>query len=133
MQNCGAAMSDHAHPPALELTVAGVIVANTGLMLWGFADHEHEHLIEHLETACLVFFGLELMVRLWLQRWSFFRSPWCIADSVIIVLSLLPMLGAGVTMLRVGRLARLAHLGRHLTLLRVGRLVVLAHMSVSRA
>lgn len=114
-------MSEH-HPPAFEAVVAGVIVANTALLLWPLLDDTHEVLIDHIETACLLFFAVELLIRIRNHGWSFFRRPWCVADTAIIMLSVLPVLGASVSLLRVGRLARLVHLSRHISGLRVFRL-----------
>lgn len=111
------------HHPAFEAASTTVIVTNTAVVVWSLLDHRHEQQLEHLETVCLAFFALELAVRMRMHGWSFVRRPWCIADTVIIGLSLVPMLGAGVAVLRVGRLARLVHLARHVSGLRVLRLM----------
>jgi voltage-gated sodium channel len=109
-----------------ELTVAAVIVLNTTVAVYALLAEEPEWL-DHVETACLAFFVLELLLRIKHHGLDFFRSAWSWVDSLIIVLSLLPFLGVGLSVLRVGRLARLVHLGRHISGLRAYRLLALAH------
>jgi hypothetical protein len=81
-----------------------MIVANTALLVAGMAGLGGE-VVEHAEMGCLVFFAGELVVRLHRCRWRphvFARQGWNVVDAVIVGLSLLPVLGAGVTVLRVG-------------------------------
>jgi phosphate/sulfate permease len=47
------------------------------------------------------------------------HSRWNTVDAVIILLALLPVVGGGIAVLRVARLARMAHLTRHVTGLRL--------------
>jgi hypothetical protein len=101
----------------LEHAVTAVIVANAVVMLWGLLDHGREELLGNVDLAFLSFFGAELLVRLAKARLGFF-SVWNTADAIIIVLALLPVLGGGVAVLRMARLAKLAHLGRHVNHLR---------------
>jgi Ion transport protein len=101
-----------------EHAVTAVILANSAVMLWSLIDHSREELLENVDLAFLSFFGTELLVRLAKARLGFFRSPWRCADAAIIVLALLPVLGGGVAVLRMARLAKLAHLGRHVNHLR---------------
>jgi Ion transport protein len=89
----------------------------------GFVDHEHGEILEHVDLGFLMFFTGELLIRLWRARLGFFRSPWNCADAIIIGLALLPVLGGGVDVLRIARLARGAHLLKHVTVLRLWRLV----------
>lgn len=49
---------------AFERVVAAVILFNAAVAVWGLADHGHEDLAERAETVCLVFFCVELAVRL---------------------------------------------------------------------
>jgi hypothetical protein len=99
----------------------GVILANTGLLIAPAAGLGPEELLDHVEMACWLFFWLELGLRMRRERWGFFRSPWSVGDLVIMTLSGLPMLGSGMSILRVARLARVFHLGRHWTHLRLLR------------
>lgn len=98
---------------AFEVTVAAVIAANTATAIYSMAGGEGVW-PEHFETACLVFFCLELLLRIRHHGTAFFRSPWSWIDLAIITVSLLPILGASVSVLRVGKIARLFHLGRHI-------------------
>lgn len=108
-----------------EYAVAGVIAVNTGLLVWSLIDSAHAEIIEHIETLCLAFFVVELVLRLRSHGWRrFIKSPWCMFDSSVIALSLMPVLGVDVSLLRIARLARLAHLGRHFSHLRLLRLLV---------
>ena len=100
-----------------------VILVNVGLVIYGFADHTHEELLEHLHIIILGYFVIELAVRLHESHWNlrrFFKDPWAIFDTLTVILSLLPDL-LGATALRTARLAkfaRFAHLARHATALR---------------
>jgi hypothetical protein len=53
----------------------------------------------------------------------FWRSPWNCFDAGVVLLALLPVLGVGVTLLRVARLARLAPALRHVSHLRLADLL----------
>ena len=105
-----------------HLTTA-VIVGNVALVVYGFIDHSHEALLEHLHAAVLVYFVVELAVRF---RWAgysprrFFSEPWSIFDTAVVVASLLPdLLGASaMRTVRLARFARFLHLARHLSALR---------------
>jgi voltage-gated sodium channel len=111
-----------------EHAVTGVIIANSVLLFWGLIGHENE-LAEHLETACLVFFVAELVVRLRRAGWNpirFLRQPWTAFDVLVIAVSLAPILGADTSLLRPARLSRMIHWLRHVTDLRAVRLVAAA-------
>jgi voltage-gated sodium channel len=119
-------MSDmHGNTSRFEHAVTAVILANSVVMLWGLLDHSREELLENVDLAFLWFFASELAVRLWRARLGFFHSPWSCFDAAIIVLALLPVLGGGIAVLRMARLARASHLLRHVTHLRLWRLFAL--------
>lgn len=120
-------MSEAVHETlAFEMTVAAVICVNTATALYSICT-EAPPWMERLEAAFLLFFMAEMALRIKHHGRAYFRSAWAWLDTLIIVLSLLPMLGVGVSALRVGRFARLIHIGRHLTGLRVVRLAAMAH------
>ena len=106
----------------LERAVGAVIVINTAALLWGLFDHTHRDVAEHLESACLMFFTVELLVRLRRHNWHPWRfvagSYWNGFDAALVVLALLP-LGVNVTWLRVVRGARVLHSLRHVAVLRL--------------
>jgi voltage-gated sodium channel len=101
-----------------------VIVANLAVAVCSEFDHAHEDVWQAAETACLAFFGLEMLLKLHHQRREFWRSGWNVFDLTVITLSALPMLVAGVDggvarMVRYARYARLFHYGRHISNLRL--------------
>jgi hypothetical protein len=89
----------------------------------GLLDHSREELLETVDLAFLWFFATEMLVRLWIGRLGFFCMPWSCFDAAIIVLALLPVLGGGIAVLRMARLARAGHPLRHVTHLRLWRLL----------
>lgn len=103
-----------------EKVVLVTIAANTAVLVWGLCDHHHEELIDPMHTAFLAFFVVELLLRLRAagSLRGFVSSGWNVFDSVVIGLSLLPVLGVGVTLLRVARGARVLHSLRHVSHLR---------------
>jgi hypothetical protein len=105
--------------------VAGVIAANAALVVAGLVVGGHETTFEVAHTTILVFFVCELTFRLRGAGWRagrWLRRPWNAFDTAVILLSFLPVLGVGVTLLRVARLARVVHLTRHVAHLRLARL-----------
>lgn len=107
-----------------HVAVIGVIILNSLLLVASALDEDHRELWENVENGCLLFFCVELAVRLHSHGFKgFLRSAWCWFDSVVIVLALLPMMGVDVSVLRVARIARLLHFGRHVTHLRAVGLV----------
>ena len=106
--------------------VAGVILANTGILLAGLVVDGHEGAFEVAHNACLAFFVFELALRLRASRWQFFRGKWNVFDALVIALSSMPMLGVEASLLRVARLARLVHFARHISHLRLLRFFVRA-------
>jgi len=102
----------------LERVTSGVIALNGVLLAVPLVgDLAVTELAERAESACLVWFVVELAVRFHrVGARRFCRSGWCWFDAVVILLAVLPMLGADATllrMLRLSRMARLLHLGRH--------------------
>jgi len=110
-----------------ERLVVIVILANTAMLAVSLFDHDHENFIEASHVGFLTFFGVELVVRLGACGWNpcrFLRESWWNGfDAVVIVLSLLPVIGANLTILRVARAARLLHLLRHVGHLRLATVV----------
>jgi hypothetical protein len=105
-----------------EHAVAGVIVANTAVLLAGLVVDGHESAFEMAHIGFLGFFAIELALRLRRAGWRFLRKPLNAFDTAVIVLSTLPVLGVDASLLRLARLARLVHLMRHLSHLRLIRL-----------
>jgi hypothetical protein len=103
--------------------VAGVIVANTGSLAAGLVVDGHESAFEMAHTGFVGFFAIELALRLRAGGWRFLRRPLNAFDTLVIVLSTLPVLGIDASLLRLARLARLVHLVRHISHLRLIRLL----------
>jgi voltage-gated sodium channel len=108
----------------LQNATIAVILFNTLLLAWSMFDHANEHMIEGFETGCLAFFVIELGMRIDDKGWKqFFSEGWSIFDTAVIVVSLLPVLGMHMSVLRVAKVARLVHLSRHISHLRLLDLV----------
>jgi Ion transport protein len=78
-----------------ERVVTAVIGLNTVLLTVELISHDE--LVEHLETAYLVFFVGELVVRLSRAGWNpirFLSQPWTVFDVTVIGVSIAPTLGA---------------------------------------
>ena len=51
-------------------------------------------LLEAIDRAALIFFTLELTLRLWAYRWRFFTGGWNLFDLAIVAVSWVPAAGA---------------------------------------
>jgi voltage-gated sodium channel len=112
--------SDRAHGMSrFEAVVPAAILANSVVLGWGWIDHAHDVAAERIDTCFLVFFLVELAVRLRRAGWRWLAQPWNLFDATVILLALLPIVGEGITVLRLARLARILHLGRHISHLRI--------------
>ena len=116
----GNAPAQHAHVIPHRL-VNTVILLNLAIAVCSEVDRPHEEVWAVVESACLVFFGIEMLAKLHAERRAFWRSRWNLFDLTVIVLAALPLLvvGADLGVLRVARVARLFHLGRHVSNLRL--------------
>jgi voltage-gated sodium channel len=106
--------------PGVERAVTAAILANTAVLVRSYLDHAHEPITEHLHVAFLLLFVAELAWRWRAAGRRFWRSPWNCFDAGVVLLALLPVLGVGVTLLRV---ARLAPALRHVSRLRLADLL----------
>jgi voltage-gated sodium channel len=111
-------VSTHGNTSRFDRAVLGPIVANTAVLAWSWLDHVRELAIERIDTCFVVFFLIELVTRLRRAGWRWLRRPWNLFDASIILLALLPVVGDGITILRMARVAKLVHLGRHISHLR---------------
>lgn len=109
---------------SFEHAVTGVIAVNSVLLVWELFDHNE--VTEHIESACLLFFLVELVVRWRRHQWNplrFLRNPWNAFDVVVILAALLPLVGADSSLLRLARLSRAVHWLRHVSHLRLAPLL----------
>jgi hypothetical protein len=111
-------MNMHGTTSRFERATLSAILANTVVLAWGWVDHAHALTFERIDTGFLVFFLIELVTRLRRAGWRWLRRPWNLFDATIILLALLPVVGDGITILRMARVAKLVHLGRHISHLR---------------
>jgi hypothetical protein len=118
--------ANQAEGRAFDHAVLGVIIGNTGVLVAGVVVDGYEGVFEIAHNACLLFFVVELAVRLRRGGKQFFRGAMNCFDTAVIGLSCLPVLGVDASLLRVARLARLVHLVRHVSHLRLFRLFVTA-------
>jgi voltage-gated sodium channel len=111
---------DRAHGMSrFEAVVPAAVLANSVALGWGWIDHAHDVAAERIDTCFLVFFLVELVVRLKRAGWRWLTQPWNLLDATIIGVALLPVVGDGITVLRIARVAKLLHLGRHASHFRV--------------
>lgn len=66
-------------------------------------------LLAHLDRAALAIFVVELLLKLYAQRLSFFRDPWNCFDLIVVSVSLVPAAGA-FSVLRALRVLRMLRL-----------------------
>ena len=89
--------------------------------------------LRFLLRGVLIFFTLEITIRVaadWPHPLRFFRSPWNLFDLMVVILCLLPGIGAAALVLRLGRVLRVL---RMITILPGLRLIVTAMLSSLRA
>ena len=111
-------------PTPLRVATTTAIVANLAVVAWHYCDGEHEAIQTAVENAILAFFVVETTVKiLLLGPRGFFGSRWNCFDTLVIMVSALPMAAEGLAALRVVRVARVLHLLRHFSHLRLLDLV----------
>lgn len=107
-------------PAPLRVATTTAILVNLGIVAWHYLDHEHEAVQTVAENVILAFFVVETTAKIMLLGpRRFFSSRWNCFDTVVIVLSALPMAAEGLAALRVVRVARVLHLLRHASHLRL--------------
>lgn len=109
----------------LERLVAVVIAANCAIMVCGLLDAADREWTERAETACLLVFLAEVLVRLHRCGWR--PGKFLVIDLIIVALALalapLPVNASLLRLARIGRAARFLHLFKHLAGLRAVRLL----------
>lgn len=120
--------AEHGHG-RFEQVVVGAIVVNTVVLVASFIDTAHEEMWEPIHVGFLLFFVGELLVRMHRAEWDLKRfmtgegGKWNVFDTIVVIVSLMPLVASGMdtTLLRVARLARVAHSIRHVGHLRLAR------------
>ena len=107
------------------MSILGVIVANAvviGLETYPAIREDWGGLLRFVDVAFLVIFGVEIAIRLLAygtRPWAFFRGGWNVFDFLIVLLALLPVIGANVTLVRLARVLRVVRLVEAIEDLRV--------------
>jgi hypothetical protein len=109
----------HGNTSRFDRVALGAILTNTVVLGWSWLDRAHAVTLERVDTCFVVFFLIELVTRLRRAGWRWLSRPWNLFDATIILLALLPVVGDGITILRMARVAKLVHLGRHISHLRL--------------
>src|SRR4051812_22264572 len=91
------------HTSVLDKVVLAAIAANTGVVLWGVWDDSHEAMLEVCHNALLAFFSVEVAIRIGVAGRSAIRDRWLVFDTLVIGVSMLPLLGEATSVLRVAR------------------------------
>lgn len=108
-----------------QVTILAVIIANAvviGLETYPAVREDWSGLLRFVDVAFLVIFTVEITIRLLAhgtRPWTFFRGGWNVFDFLIVVLALLPVIGANVTLVRLVRVLRVVRLVEAIEDLRV--------------
>ena len=99
-----------------QMSILAVIVANAvviGIETYPAVQEDWSGLLRVVDGAFLLIFTVEITIRLLAygrRPWEFFRGGWNVFDFVIVVLALLPVIGANVTLVRLVRVLRVVRL-----------------------
>ena len=87
---------------------------------------EYGVLIHTLDMVIIGIFTIEILLRIYVHRWAFFKAPWSLFDFFVVSISLFTA-GEGLSVLRV---LRFLWLFRLLTIVPQMRLIISASLSV---
>ena len=87
---------------------------------------EYGVLIHTLDMVIIGIFTIEILLRIYVHKWTFFKDPWSLFDFFVVSISLIPA-GEALSVLRVLRVLRLFRL---LTIVPQMRLIISAILSV---
>ncbi|TVR26999.1 MAG: ion transporter [Ilumatobacter sp.] len=99
-----------------QMSILAVIVANAvviGIETYPAVQERWGGVLRLVDVAFLAIFTVEITIRLLAhgrRPWEFFRGGWNVFDFVIVVLALLPVVGANVTLVRLIRVLRVVRL-----------------------
>lgn len=99
-----------------QFLILGVILANgvtIGLETYDGLDDRYGAAFDALDRVFLAIFAVELAIRIAAhgrRPWNFFRSGWNVFDLTVVLLSVMPGVGANVTLLRIIRVLRVVRL-----------------------
>ncbi len=91
-----------------EWVITALIVINAvtlGLETSETAQQEIGGFLHTVDKWLLIVFTIELAIRIFVYRWSFFKDPWCLFDLAVVGISWVPTAG-GLSVLRALRILR---------------------------
>jgi voltage-gated sodium channel len=100
------------HDPRTERVVLGLIVFNAitlGLETSPAILAQYGDLLHAIDRAVLTVFVVELVARIMVFRWAFFRDPWSLFDLFVVGIALAPATGS-LSVLRALRILRVLRL-----------------------
>jgi voltage-gated sodium channel len=100
------------HDPRTEHVVLGLIVFNAvtlGLETSPTILAEYGNFLHAIDRAVLTVFVVELLARIVVFRWAFFRDPWSVFDLFVVGIALVPVTGS-LSVLRALRILRVLRL-----------------------
>lgn len=93
---------------AFDYAITALILINAVTIGLETSEYMHQQIgpiLTVLDSTILGLFILEMLLRIVVSRWNFFRDPWRVFDLVIILVSLVPVSGY-FTVLRMFRILR---------------------------
>ncbi len=105
------------------IVINGVIL---GLATYKSLMHSYGGLISFLDSLIVAIFTVEIIMRIYVYRLSFFKDPWSLFDFFVVAISLIPA-NDGLSILRALRVLRLFRL---LTIVPQMRIIIAALLKV---
>ena len=92
-----------------QRTIVGLILANSILIGLETSPEYMDAFgtyIDQIDRIILFVFVLEILLKLYAYGWEFFKSPWNLFDSIVILVSVIPSVGASFAVMRALRILR---------------------------
>ena len=105
-----------------QRTIVGLILANSVLI---GLETSPEYMnafgtyIDQIDRIILFVFVLEILLKLYAYGWDFFKSPWNLFDSIVILVSVIPSVGASFAVMRALRILRTLRLLKNIPKLKI--------------
>ena len=102
--------------------IVGLIILNSvliGLETSPSYMKSYGYYIDQIDRVILIIFVLEILLKLYAYRLEFFKDSWNIFDSLIVLISITPSLGASFSVLRALRILRTLRLLKNIPKLKI--------------
>ena len=102
--------------------IVGLIILNSvliGLETSPSYMKSYGYYIDQIDHVILIIFVLEILLKLYAYRLEFFKDSWNIFDSLIVLISITPSLGASFSVLRALRILRTLRLLKNIPKLKI--------------